>query len=157
MEPQIKYFAYGANRSPDMIEAIVGRKPDGYPAKLEGYELCIQEWEEIPIEIQEILRNNWGLKFRTYCMRPREGSTITGQVWLLTEAERQSVKNWEFWYQPIEVQVEGQEGTISGVETEMINDPKIKHVVEGENYPTFLNKKEAMLEVARKVRESYLK
>jgi hypothetical protein len=157
MEAKVKYFGYGANRSSEMMEAIIGRKPEGYSAKLRGYELCVQEWEEIPEETREILSNNWGSDFRTYCIRPKEGSLVTGQIWLLTEAERELVNNWEFWYEPIEVQVEGREGTISGIETEMINDPKISQVVEGENYPTFLNKKERMLEVATRVREGYLK
>jgi hypothetical protein len=157
MEAKIKYFGYGANRSSEMMEAIIGRRPEGYPAELRGYELCIQKWEEIPEQVRETLSNNWEPGFGAYCIRPKEGSQVTGQIWLLTEAERELVNNWEFWYEQIEVQVEGQDGRISGVETEMIDDPKISQVVEGENYPTFLNKKEGMLEVATRVREGYLK
>jgi hypothetical protein len=37
----IRYFGYGANASPDMMKAIIGRKPSGFSAWLEGYELWI--------------------------------------------------------------------------------------------------------------------
>ncbi len=51
----IIYFGYGANRSADMMKAIIGRKPEGVPAMLIDYELCIQRWGEIPDKVKMIL------------------------------------------------------------------------------------------------------
>ncbi len=154
------YFGYGANRSAEMMKSVVGRKPEGFPAKLEGYELCVQLWEEIPENVGRILSNHWDSKFRTYCIRPASGSVVSGQVWYLTRVERGLVGEWEIhelWYQPINAQVKDYNGQTFEVETEIIDDPNIKQVVDGENYPTFLNREERMFEVANETREEYLK
>lgn len=45
-----------------MIEAIIGRRPDGENGKLKDFELCIQEWEEIPEKARETLKNVDGIK-----------------------------------------------------------------------------------------------
>jgi len=154
-----KYFGYGANRSQDMMTAITGRRPNGHIGFLHGYELCIQTWDEIPQKARDML-HHWDQNFRTYCIRLAEGKKVKGVVWFLTDEERELVKNWEIiplWYKEITVDIENFDGKYTKeVETEMINDPNIQQVVDGENYQTFLNKEEKMLEVAEKEREEFL-
>jgi len=153
-----KYFGYGANRSQDMMTAIIGRRPNGDVATLYDHELCIQTWDEISPEVREKLVH-WDQNFRTYCIRPAKGKKVKGVVWFLTDEERELVENWELisrWYKGITVDVETPDGKYIKVETEMIDDPSIRQVVDGERYQIFLNKEEKMLEVAEKVREEFL-
>ena len=150
MKDKILYFGYGANSSGEMMEAIIGRKPVGFPAILNRHELCIQHWEEIPENVRKEL-SLWSSDFRSYCIRPGK-ETVKGNVWILTEKERELVGNWEMhglWYQPIQVELK-REGEKLKAQTEMIDDPKLKKV-DGCSYTVFLNNKEKMLEVAGKV------
>jgi len=161
METEVMYFGYGANRSSYMMKAIIGRNPIGFPAKLEDYELCIQTWDEIPEKVRKVFRYPELLNrdFKSYCIRPAGGKMIVGRVWSLTRLERELVDNWELnglWYEPIRVHVFSYDGQIIEAETEMINNPSTKQVVNGRSYQTFLNRKEVMWKVARKVREAYL-
>lgn len=155
----ILYFGYGANRDGDMMEAIIGRKPDGYPAILENYELCVQVWEEIPEKVRKIISGYWGLDFRTYCIRQAKGKAVYGMVWFITKKERELVGNWElerFWYEPVTVEVTGKDGIEKSVQSQAINSLKIKRAVDGEHYPIFLNNKKKMFAAAKSERDGYL-
>ena len=74
MENEILYFGYGANRDANMLKAIIGRKPSGFPVKLEGFELCVQTWEEIPQNVRRNLEKSWNPDFRTFCIRSAKGA-----------------------------------------------------------------------------------
>jgi len=150
---KVKYFGYGANSSPEMMMGIIGRKPNGFQATLEGYELYIQSWEEIPERVREDLEKYWGSDFKTYCIRPAAGKTVSGTAWLITPEERQLVSNWEFWYEPIAVEVRDTQGKTTSAETEIVNDKTIGETIHGTEYPVFLNKKKQMVDVAEKVRK----
>lgn len=155
----ILYFGYGANRDGDMMEAIIGRKPDGYPAIAVDYELCVQTWEEIPQKVRNIIGGYWGPDFRTYCVRPAKGKTVYGMVWFITKKERELVGNWELeklWYEPITTVVTSEDGVEESAETQMINNLKIRRVVNGKHYPAFLNARNKMLTAAKKDQGRYL-
>ena len=51
----IEFFGYGTDRDPKMMKAVIGRVPKGYPATIEGFELCVQSWNEIPEEAKKII------------------------------------------------------------------------------------------------------
>lgn len=160
MGKKMKYFGYGANSSAEMMKAIIGRKPKGYPAKLEGYELCIQKWEELSKNVRkrlDILRSKLKSGFKTYYIRATKGDIVAGKIWYITRKERDLVKNWEFWCTPINVKVMLDNGKMVKAETEMIENLTSRQVVNGINYPLFLNKREMLFEVALGARERYLK
>lgn len=150
----VQYFGYGANSSSEMIEAIMGRRPSGFPAILEGYELFIQSWEEIPQDVRRILSNDWGSNFKTYCIRAARGRKVYGYVWNITQEERERISNWEFWYEPVKVKVKQRNGKLITVETEIIDNFQIGKVVNTEQYPVFLNDQKQMVKIAKKVRTS---
>lgn len=160
----VNYFGYGANKSPEMIEGIVGRVPEGRPAELPGFELVIQKGDEIPKTVRKILAESWSPDeldaFRTYAIRQQEGAVVEGTLWKLTPQERELVNNWEIndglWYQATMVDVQTEDGQVKAG-TEMIDDPSLTPAVELEpDLPVFLNSRARMLEVAGLVRTEYL-
>lgn len=153
----IRYFGYGANASADMMKALIGRKPTGYVAWLEGYELWIQSWQEVPANARKILKNCWNPDFMTYCVSPKQGKKAKGRVWFLTRDERRQVSKWEFWYQSVKVRVRMKDGRLTGAETEIVKrQPSNKIELDGERYKLFLNNKKKMLKIA-KMRRSQAK
>ncbi len=147
----VNYFGYGANSSLKMIEAIIGRRPEGSDFYLDNYELVIQSWEEVPDDVQQALKRYWDPSFRTHCIRPVRAKRVFGRLWQITPEERKLITAWEFWYEPITLRVETKRGSIE-IETEIMNSPKLE-VVNGENYPVFLNNEKKMLDTARETRE----
>lgn len=155
---EVLYFGYGANRSADMMKAIIGRKPQGFHAVLRGYELCVQRWEDVPENVREILSHHWTPDFRSYCIRPGKGEVL-GNVWSLTELERELFDEWkiyDLWYQPINVHVKRYDGKEVEVESDMVDNPNLQ-IVNDLHYRTFLNDKRKMLEVAVQTREEFLR
>ena len=153
---KIVYFGYGTNRDRAMINAIVGRYPKGFNAKLENFELFIQPWSAIPKKAKNILKKEWKGDFRSYCIRPKEGKATFGMAWYLTKKERGLIGNWELhniWYKPIKVNIKDKREKVFHAETEIVLDKKTKSNVSGGKYKAFINEKEKMLKVARKIRE----
>ncbi len=162
MVDEVQYFGYGANRDPEMIKAIIGRLPIGYPAKFYGFELCVQTWKEMPQNVRDILTSSWDPSFRTYCARATNNSSlyIKGTVWELTREERRIIDSWELtgiWYKMYVMQYQKTSNHLTQVEIQVINDPGIKQVKIGHRYKTFLNNKEKMLQVAHKNRKWFYK
>ena len=161
MLTKVQYFGYGANRTPEMMEAILGRVPKGYPATLSGFELCIQSWEEMPEQVKKLLQPSWNSKFRTYFVRPVNRSTaiVKGKVWVITKQERQIIDNWELtgqWYKVYAMQFHKSEDQVTQIEIQVMDTPAATKVVNGKLYKNFLNSKEKMLRVARRNREQFL-
>jgi hypothetical protein len=153
---EIHYFGYGANRNPDMMKAIVGRKPKGYSAALEGFELCIQSWGNIPKNVQKLLAPAWGPGFKSYCVRPTRDKVVRGKVWILNEAERKLIDAWEltdYWYRPVVVHFNEPNNKSVQVEIQIVDNVEIDKLVDGTKYPTWLNDKNKMIDVAQGVRE----
>ncbi len=148
----IRYFGYGANASPEMLEAIIGRKPDGLSAMLSNYELWIQSWQEMPIDVRNRLAKNWDENFRTYAIRPAKGKIVFGKAWFLAPEERRLVSNWEFWYQPMTVQIQLENGEVVEAETEMIDNQTTTNVIDTDDYSLFINDKGKMLQIAKSTR-----
>lgn len=162
LKTDVQFFGYGANRDPDMIRAIIGRLPEGYPAVLQGFELCIQTWEEIPERARKILSYSWDESFRSYALRPTRkfSEKVKGVIWLISREERRLIDNWELngiWYHVYLLKFLKPAGQISEIEIQVVNDPNIKKKVNGIFYKNFLNDKEKMLQVAEKVRRIYLR
>lgn len=162
MANRVAYFAYGANRNPEMIEAVIGRLPKGEPARLRGFELCVQTWPEIPEPVRNILSPDWGPDFRAYRIRPAEDKSVRGMIWYITPNELNLIKNWEIdglWTEPARVSADfvGRNHVERGVITSIIHDPSIKISLKGERYDPFLNEKDKMLQAARRSREIYLR
>jgi hypothetical protein len=163
-EENVLYFGYGANASADMMETIVGRRPNGQRGAVNGYELCIQNWEDIPEKVRDILSRYWDSSFRSYSIRHAEKNSVSGNVWLLKRSERDLVDNWEMnglWYHHAKIDVNVRVDlplsyTTVIAETEIIDNWNLNTVVYGIGYENFLNSKERMLEVATKVRKEFL-
>lgn len=151
---EVRYFGYGANRSAEMMEAIIGRRPKGFPAKLSGFQLCIQTFGDLPSSVQFQLSPKWGEGFKSYVARPSGDnlSTILGIIWTITPEERKRIDKWELagpWYKIICL-------TVGSVQTEIqvVEGLPIAKVANGLRYKTFLNEKEKMFEVARVVSQN---
>jgi hypothetical protein len=145
-----------------MIKAIIGRLPEGYPATLQGFELCIQTWAEIPDKAKEILSPPWSKDFKAYFLRPtlKPFKKVKGTVWLISREERKLIDNWELngiWYQVYLLKFLKPANNISQIEIQVINKPKIEKIINGFLYRNFLNNKERMLQVAERVRKNFLK
>ena len=78
----IKYFGFGTNKDLDMMIHMVGNPNlKGEHGKLIGYELCIQNINQIRDGIippfkkspREIIKNGFGNSFKLYVIRPKEG------------------------------------------------------------------------------------
>lgn len=170
MQDKVLYFGYGANRDPLMMETITKSKGlSGVPAVLKDWELCIQGIDKVPdivapnspapVSPRHILKGSWpneGRDFASYTIRPAKGKEVRGTLWTLSDEERALVKNWELidfgWYQDATVPVEV-DGQIVEVETEVLGDgQELNKVVDGKEYPIFLNEVE---DFRRSTEESY--
>jgi len=158
----VAYFGYGANADEEMMAAITGRNGiiPADSAVLEGYQLCIQKFDEMPEKVQSILSAHWTPEFRSYTIKKGDGE-VGGTIWYLTEQERELVKNWEIvglWYQAETVSPYNYTtGRRTPVETERLADGgKAQEVVSGSYYNRFLNDKSKMLEVTTLVRKEFL-
>ncbi len=151
-----------------MMAAITGRNENdlvSYESTLNGYELCIQDLNQIPNIPQAIIRNSWEAlaeSYRSYAIRPKEGSKVKGRVYVLTERERELVKNFDFtdlgWHDEHQVKVSSASnaGTLDVVTDVLGEGQDISHVVDGLAYSDFLNHKETTLKGAEKAREVFL-
>lgn len=151
----VYYFAYGANRNPEMIKAIIGRIPVGFSYILEDYELCIQNWKDINLKAIEILKNvGWGKSFKSYSIRYAKGSEVKGRIWKITEREHKHIANWELhniWYSPIKIKREIK-GRKCVLRTEVIDNKDIPLAKDQYDYPDFPVNKRKILEVAKMTR-----
>lgn len=163
---KIPYFGYGANKTPQMMGAIVGKVPkNSIPIHLEDYELVVQGPNQFSKEVRAIVGIHRSPEevatFSTYAIRPKAGETVLGTLWFLTPLERELVDNWELnnglWYTKTDVSIKVLADTITA-STEIIDDPSLTPASEmfDKEPPAFLNDEDRMIEVANIVREEYL-
>ncbi|MEK7632892.1 MAG: hypothetical protein AAB473_03810 [Patescibacteria group bacterium] len=152
------YFGFGANCHPDMIRAITGHGALSFPATITGFALCIESFQHIAKAAQHILRNHWDESFVSYGIACKPGASVCGRIWLLTNAQREAVKNWEIigiWSHECTVKatmrIFGAPITITA-ESEELYGKHVK-IVPGENYEPFIVPKEKVLAVATLVRQ----
>lgn len=171
----IRYGAYGANRNEDLMNALTGSMNlSWYGARFIGYELCLQALGDIsdepvpglPEELtpRKIIERTWGPGFRAYGMRRAAGKVVVGAVYYLTPLERDVVKEWEMqelgWHveEPVEATPTSSKAPVF---TQLVSDllpadQPIQRVVNGRNYPDFLNDEDETLERAAQTRLDFL-
>lgn len=170
----ILYGAYGANRDPEMLKAITGNASlVGRLATFKDVELCVQRFDQIPdvvaptapvpLSPKAIMVDAWGEEadFETYVIRPVKGGQVAGRVYELTEQERALIAEWEMiefgWYKELDMTAVLEDGTEITVNTEgLSDDASVDRVVDGMDYPTYLNDPTDMFKVAEQAREDFL-
>lgn len=156
---KIIYFGYGANSDLKMINALIGRIPFGFKAKLKDYCLFVQSLSEVPSEAKKILEKVWDENFKSYIAVPFNGKIVFGTAWEITQQERKIIGEWELhhkWYFPVNIKIIDENGNIFEAETEIIQKFSSEKLIEGEHYPAFLNDKDKMLKLAKKIRKDFL-
>ncbi len=168
----IKYFGFGTNKDLDMMAHMVGNNNlKGVPGKLLGYELCIQDINQIRDEIihpfdrspRAIIKAGFGENFKLYTSRQKVGAVTYGTIWDLTEEEFEKVKNWELvdfgMQEDVKALATDSNGNPVQVITQaLLKDPKeVESIVNEENYDPYIAPKEQMLKVADEVLESFIK
>ena len=172
----IKYFGYGTNRDLAMMEHIIGRKDIlGEPAKLPGYDVCIQKADQFRTKIpknspvpkyspRDLIMKGWGPKFEMYVSRPNSKGIAYGTIWYITSFELELVREWEIVDYGCQEDAYGIAITKKGEKIPVITQsflrPKttpIDRVVKGDNYEPYIWPKKAMLKRADDIRENYLK
>ncbi|MFZ2886724.1 MAG: gamma-glutamylcyclotransferase family protein [Minisyncoccia bacterium] len=165
----VPYFGFGTNAHPSMIEAIIGRAPEGRPAFISGFEMIVQALRDVPdtallsaplpISPRKILRRNWDDRFACYGIRRHEERMVRGVLWSISPEEREILSSWELipfgWSSNIFVDVILSDGTTRPAQTEWIYDQPIERVVDGRKYPYFIAPEEDMFRVARHARREY--
>ena len=170
----ILYGGYGANRDPEMLRAITGNSGLlGRAATFNDVELCVQKFDQIPDVVstnapvpkspKEIMVGSWGegSSFETYTIRRKDSGTVTGNVFEVTTKERALIAEWEMiefgWYKRMNVAATLEDGTKITVEAEGLEDGQsFDRVVDGMNYPTYLNDPAVMFKMAESVRQDFL-
>lgn len=171
MAGNVLYFGYGANRDRKMIAAILG-KPEselvGHPALLDGHELGVQTLAQIPDDIahsapsptspRALLKKAWGDDFSSYVIRQNPHAKVGGTVWELTQDEREKIRDWELidfgWYEDCTAQAVTTDGQTVDVVTERIgSEQPVDHIVDGLDYPTWLNEPHTFIEIATCTRQ----
>lgn len=169
----IQYFGYGTNRNYDMMVHMVGRESiEGIPAKMPGYELCIQKLNDISNEVmkdapapqspREIVRGAFNEDFELYIIRPNADTETYGTIWYLTPNELKLVHEWELlefgMQEVIKGMAIGENGQMFSVDTHGTLNPNapIDRVIEGKDYDDYIISKDEILKVADRVRKEYL-
>jgi len=157
---KVFYFGYGANRDAEMINALIGRKPKGKPAKLFAHKLYVQAWTDIPNEVRDELSPHWTDTFKSYIVCPTENSSdfVVGKLWEISRSERKILDAWEVsgkWYDIDVLQYEDNDGVNVQIEVPMIKNAGNSKQVSGKYYKNFINSKDKMLLVAKKLRSKY--
>lgn len=151
------YFGFGANSHPKMMQAVIGRIPEGRPAELRGYELGIQKFVDLPQTAQRILKKYWKENFKSYVIRPNPKKSVSGTLWKLSFKERQLVARWELvglWQSSQNITVITDSTNIVQAETEVVpSDSIISPVEDSESYKPFIVAKRKILRVARQTRD----
>jgi len=168
-----KYFGFGTNKDFDMMAHMVGNFDlKGEPGKLLGYELCIQNLNQIrdiippdsPVKSspQAMIRKSFGDSFDLYVSRPKEGAVIYGTIWDLTPRELELVREWELvdygMQEDAKAMAVNSKGEIIQVITQsLLKEPRdVDRIISEENYDAYVAPKEEMLKMADKVRADYL-
>lgn len=159
---KVYFFGYGADREPDMIEAIIGHRPRVVgPAVLEDYELRVQSVHEITQagnNPKQSLNKAWGSSFKSYVIVPQPGAIVTGTLFRLSLHYRHLIDKWELvdrgWYKRalVEVQLKGM-GKLYHAETQVLGGRQYAtHIADGLHYESWLQTKQHFIQMATSVR-----
>ncbi len=171
MSDNIFYFAYGANRTLEMMSWITGKSGfKGRPATINGWILGIQKLNQVPNIIvptsvgsrplREHLQTEWGDEFETYVITSGEGR-VKGTLWEIKPEERKLIRNWErvgFWYKEVRVKAFTDDGSEIEAVTECLGDNQsFDRKIDGMNYDPFLFPKATFKLRAEQARAGYYK
>lgn len=152
---KLYYFGYGANKDFEMMKAINGRSLKGRPAYIEGFELCVQQLNNIPKLPQKILRKAWGDYFESYVIREGRGR-VHGTLWEINPKDRKHISEWELipdgWYIDIKVTAILDNGKNVQAVTDAVKNQPIARIVNGAQYKIYLMEAEQMWEHAKQSR-----
>lgn len=161
---RVCYFGYGPNRDPEMIRAIIGRRPRVIgPAVLLDHRLGIQKLTDVPItglNPRRTLLHAWGSNFRSYVAQPHAGSEIKGTLFKISLHDRHRIDTWELipdgWCSKeiVAIRLDSSHKLYSA-ETQVLGArQQPSRIVNGHNYVTYLNPKPNYLRIATVVRQT---
>jgi hypothetical protein len=157
----LNYFGYGANASPSLMRALLGRVPESVPAMLRHYRLYIEPWHAIPPVAQAKLIDYWKPKrFQRYVIRRRRGQTVEGVLWGITPVERRIIREWDMsdgkWTEEqfVVVKLPNEERVLAetDIRSEWSDD-----LILSSGEQVFLNDRNQMVSAAERVRQSVTK
>ncbi len=152
------FFGFGADSESEMIEAIIGRKPDIVgAATLENYQLCVQSLEDIPTSgdnPREILRKAWGDDFVSYTIRQHKGVSVHGTLFRIRCRERMMLDIWELvregWQDSVVVKVKLSNGKTVRAHTQRLpRGHNHGYTSQGISYKPWLMPKVDFMRIAR--------
>ncbi len=158
------FFAWGANIEVEMLEAIIGRKPEFISnVVMSGYELCVQTLIDIPTSganPRAILHKAWGDNFKSYAIRESRGQKVAGTLYKITSYERKMVDAWELvpegWFKSDLVEVTDSNGKKYKARTQVLPaSHNTGKPVDGLNYKPWIVPKEDLLRIAKKDSKRY--
>lgn len=157
---EVTYFGYGTTGAWAMMDALIGRVPQGRTASLYDYELVIQQPSEAPPPAKTTLGFHFAAEevesYRTYAICPRVGASVIGMAWKVTPLERELLARWnmeDLGFQVAEVELDFP-GEMVQATTEVIEDPYLPAA--DSNRRTYLNDRRRTLEVARQLRTEWI-
>jgi hypothetical protein len=159
---KVYYFGYGANREPEMVYAITGRRPKVIgTAVLDGYRLGVQTLRQIPsagANPRRIVHRAWGSAFRSYTIEADPESDVAGTLFKISLHDRHLLDTWELvaegWYDKQDITVTlKKSGKAYHAETQVMGrEQRPSYVVNGLNYHPWLQPKHRFLRLALAVR-----
>lgn len=159
------YFAYG-ERTPEVMEAIIGRRPDMEAATLPKYVLGVQHAYEMPELVQKILGTNRTSvemeKFLAYVVMPEPDLEVEGCVAEVSQEELALLDNWDIeglWltrHNQREVYV-GNRAVFASVHAlEIVRVMPAAEYFDSGEFPKFLNDPQRTIEIAQISRHAFL-
>lgn len=149
----VQYFGYGPAADPDVIAAIIGRRPLlTRPAILKGYKLGLQSLNDIPnkkipglpFTARELMRILWKKDapsgFKMYVAHKGPGR-IRGAVHTIRDSDMGAMRDWELvdfkWYSIVHGKVKFDEGKTGDVITIAVKNQRIGKNIDGLKYKIF--------------------
>lgn len=166
----IMFFGCGTHREEAMMSYITGndfRERLVEHGILKDFILCIQNIDHVPDEnisddenhlsVRSIIMRNWGDGFKNYIAKPKQGGTVHGSIWQITEDEYSVLRYWELvdygWYDEAEVAIETAGGGTYSCRTVCLRDGhSIATEVKGSDYNPWLQPESLYKKIAKESR-----
>lgn len=161
------YFAAGAEKHPELMGTLLGRKVTPQDAFILGAQLRVQPFDKLPAQVQEILDPVWGSSFKDVVVTPKmengrlqTGYILRGSLYELEdETDLEVLKAWNIdplWRQLACVRPHIVNGYQVKALIHMGWDQTLEPISPAEHYNFFPNGIERVIDVARRVRESVI-
>jgi hypothetical protein len=172
MDGKVNLFLYGVMQSDEVLEAVIGARPTRTPAVLSDFGLYIQRIDQVPdtppsglpvnLAPRTILKRNWGDRFETYMVRPKQGGRVAGSIIEATQLQKDLLDDWELcelgWYR----EWEGVATTIDRQTIHIVTEggrleQGVDREVDGLSYPALLEGQSALAfqRVAQEARREF--